>query len=161
MIQIDWNYGVRFLVNENSSDHIADLTLHIDPQREDVIAALYITVPKDRVDISEQEADELMQSYNTKLSVMKEKKCTYVYPQKEGTHEFIRLNLFLDDDTDISAMIKWLGLEKEFEDGLLYYEEELLKSENFRYKWILKEGHFEKNISSTGDSKYDYSSNEK
>ncbi len=158
MVHIDWNYGVRYVVNENNTDALSNIELHIDPEHEDIIVALYITVPQNLGDTDEKDADELMKLYNTKMSVVKEKKCTYVYPEKDGIHEFIRINFFVDDDTDISAMIKWLGLEEEFEDGILRYEEELLKSENFRYKWILEEGKFENNISFSGDSKYDYPS---
>lgn len=158
MIHIDWDYGVRYVVNENNANALSEVRLYIDPQREDVIASLSVTLPKEMDDVDEKEAVELMQLYNTEMSVMKEMKCTYVYPENDGIHEFIRLNFFLDDDTDISAMIQYLGLEEEFEDGILYYEKELLNSENFRYQWILEEGNFENNISFSNDSEYDYPS---
>lgn len=158
MIHIDWDYGVRYVVNENNANALSEVRLYIDPEREDVIASLSVTLPKEMDDVDEKEAVELMQLYNTEMSVMKEMKCTYVYPENDGIHEFIRLNFFLGDDTDISAMIQYLGLEEEFEDGILYYEKELLNAENFRYQWILEEGNFENNISFSNDSEYDYPS---
>ena len=72
---IDGDYGVRYVVNENVDNSLSDIVLHIDPEHEDVIVALNITVPKDIDDNHEKDADELMELYNTKMSMMKEKKC--------------------------------------------------------------------------------------
>ena len=47
MIHIDWDYGVRYIVNENNKDTLSEIRLYIDPEREGVIASLAITVPKD------------------------------------------------------------------------------------------------------------------
>lgn len=80
----------------------------------------------------------MMQLYNTEMSISEEKKYTYICPENDGIHEFIRINFFIDDDIDATVINQYLGLEEELEDGVLYYEEELLNSENFRYKWILE-----------------------
>ena len=50
------------------------------------------------------------------------------------------------DLKDYPLLVEYLGLEKELEDGILYYQEELLKSETFRYKLFLEEGNFSDNI---------------
>lgn len=156
MIHIDWDYGVRYIVNENNNDTLSEIRLYIDPEREGVIASLAITVPKDIDETDEKITNEMMQLYNTEMSISEEKKYTYIYPENDGIHEFIRINFFIDDDIDATVINQYLGLEEELEDGVLYYEEELLNSENFRYKWILEKGTYENNISFSGDAKYDY-----
>lgn len=98
------------------------------------------------------------------ISVVKQWFLTYKegsenYPENGGYHEFIRIN-FAKEELDLKEyplLVEYLGLEKELEDGILYYQEELLKSETFRYKLFLEEGNFSDNITLVGVSQYDYS----
>lgn len=60
MIHIDWDYGVRYIVNENNNDTLSEIRLYIDPEREGVIASLAITVPKDIDETDEKITNEMM-----------------------------------------------------------------------------------------------------
>ena len=82
------------------------------------------------------------------ISVVKQWFLTYKegsenYPENGGYNEFIRINFAKEnlDLKDYPLLVEYLGLEKELEDGILYYKEEL-----FRYKLFLEEGNFSDNI---------------
>ena len=53
-------------------------------------------------------------------------------------------------------LLEYVGLTDELSDNVLYYEEELLKSDSFKYKWIIDNGTFDNNISFLQLEEYEY-----
>ncbi len=156
-IQVDWNRGVRYRVDNEKPSWI---TLYLDPQNEDVIAAMEISVWHEK---EMEDQDILQQLQSDTNTLLKDRKTVISVVQfaheDEGVNDDIQINFFKDElkPQDIELLMSWLGLEKEYQDGFLKYEEELLKSTTFRYRWVLSEGELMKNISVDGNPDYDYS----
>ncbi len=158
-VQLDWQYGVRYSVDSESKNG-GTITIYLDPVNTDVIASLFVT-PYYHGDVIDPQIIELLEEENsTNLKNKKNEKTVYYYMgDSVGLYqENIRINLFREDLNlkEHPYLVEYLGLEKELEDGILYYKEELLKSETFKYKWMLEEGVFENNVSFMRDPKYDY-----
>ena len=67
------------------------------------------------------------------------------------------INFYLDgfDTNNAEEVMKYLGLNLEYFDGLLLYDE-LKKAENFIYKNVITNGDKITNISFNGDAKYEF-----
>lgn len=162
-IQIEWNYGVRYQFGFESNEyHSGSVTIFLDPQNPDVVAALFVTCFYES-DAVEQERVALLKQENSTNYQNKHEKTVYDYhvsysDQEIRAIERIHINFSAEDLNlcEHPLLIEQLGLEKELKDGILYYEKELLKSETFRYKWIMDNGEFIKNISIVGDPQFDY-----
>ena len=160
-VQLDWQYGVKYRV-ESESNRGGTLTLYLDPVNTDVVAALFITPVYTNEEINSEIVELLEEENSTNFRNQKNEKTIYCYfdngDNKWKYQEWIRIN-FSKEDLNLKehpTLIEYLGLEKELEDGILYYQEELLKSETFKYKWMLEKGVFENNVSFMRDPKYDY-----
>ncbi len=145
------------------------MTIYLDPDHPDVIAALFITPDYNYNAIDLETAEKLEKENSTNHQNQRYEKTVYDYIEflsPEDTPqsmEWIRINFHIDelDLKEHPLLIEHLGLEKELKDGVLYYKEELLKSETFKYKWLIEKGEFENNICFIKDPKYDYPDYEK
>lgn len=164
-IQINWDYGVHYNINDTSdSGRVGTLTIYLDPDHPDVVASLFVTPGYEYYAIDPETEEKLEKENSTNHRNQRYEKTVYDYMEflsPEDTPqsmEWIRINFYIDelDLKEHPLLIEHLGLEKELEDGILYYQEELLKSETFKYKWLIEEGEFSNNVSFARDSKYDY-----
>lgn len=169
-IQVNWNYGVHYDVkNEADFEKQGLLTIYLDPDHPDVIASLFVTPGYEYYAIDPETEEKLESENSTNHRNQRYEKTVYDYMEflsPENTPqsmEWIRINFYMDelDLKEHPLLIEHLGLEKELEDGILYYKEELLKSETFKYKWLIEKGEFKNNISFVQDPKYDYPDYEK
>lgn len=169
-IQVNWNYGINYHVACGTNfGKEGSLTIYLDPDHPDVVASLFVTPSYDYYAIDPETEEKLESENSTNHRNQRYEKTVYDYDESlspENTPqsiEWIRINFYMDelDLKEHPLLIEHLGLEKELEDGILYYKEELLKSETFKYKWLIEKGEFKNNISFVQDPKYDYPDYEK
>ena len=143
----DRNYGIMF------SDEMVHITIRTDYKKSGEILQLYIT---------NEESDGILEKtegINTDLSKEDEAPITYYVQHKENGKNFERIviNFYLDgfDTNNAEEVMKYLGLNLEYFDGLLLYDE-LKKAENFIYKNVITNDDKITNISFNGDAKYEF-----
>ena len=113
--------------------HYFFITIRTDYKKSGEILQLYIT---------NEESDGILEKtegINTDLSKEDEAPITYYVQHKENGKNFERIviNFYLDgfDTNNAEEVMKYLGLNLEYSDGLLLYDE-LKKAENFIYLFM-------------------------
>ncbi|MBE6114188.1 MAG: hypothetical protein E7191_03830 [Erysipelotrichaceae bacterium] len=161
-IKYDKDYGVRYDVSDN--DIASFVLIKIDPEHEDVVSDLRIWVELTEEEYKDKElVKELQMDSNSNLNMMNDSFSTYFYQEgEEYSFEVIDLQFYKDDELESTIseeareLLEYVGLTDELSDNVLYYEEELLKSDSFKYKWIIDNGTFDNNISFLQLEEYEY-----
>ena len=148
-IEYDSQYGVGYYLNDSG------ITIHLDCNKSDRIANIWIAVAK-----SETKLDVVNADWNTDISKADEYPITYYVSQNDDGTYFERavLNFYRKDFNvkESQSLLEYLGILEMLGDGQLLYEDELLKSDSFRFKSIIQTGQYVGNISFSGDPKYNY-----
>lgn len=142
------NYGIRY---DYDKTHV---TIRTDFNKSGEVLDLIITNETSETKLTDAAG------INSDLSKEDDVPVTYYAEQKDdGTvFERIVIHLYKEDFDPKTAegLFEYLGLTEEFKDKVIYYSDELLKAEDFRYQRTIREGTATTNISFDGDRKYEF-----
>ena len=149
-IEYDAQYGVEYYIKSDNSFY--SIVVHLDPKHQDIVSSLSITSTTDI--LTQELSSTLMSKYYNYPPFDEDRSTTYYF---SDDMLFIEIDFYRIDSVDeIFDLITYLGLQEELKDKVLYYEKELLNSENFIFAHVFKNGIYNNNISLTKESKYNY-----
>ena len=153
-VQYDSQYGVKYQLDDLSKS----VVVHLDPTNNDVVSSILIT--SSNSSLNEDIAYSLMKNHFNYFPFDNVKETTYYISKNNDSNlyfECIEIDFYrLENMDQVKDLLQYLQLEKELEDGILYYQEELLKTDDFIFSSVLDEGIFYNNISMTQEEKYEY-----
>lgn len=168
-ISYDSNYGVMYEVEQTSNNlSFSTLKVYIDPTNDDVVSRIVINQYVDSKDgLDGETVRKLKANHNTSAEFINEFHSSYIYKSyengnynKKGYSETIVLDLYESSViSNANDLITYIGLSEELKDGVLYYRDELLNSNNFKYSNIIEQGKMINNLSLVNDPKYTYPKN--
>ena len=143
---IDWEYGVRYELDGQT------VTLYMNKDDNETVECL-LSVGA----IGEDDTPAMGDQFD--FDQVKNDPSSCNGPLEAGGKRSVKISLNMANDDFNAAnekdLIEYLGLEKELTDGRLTLDE-LRSSSTFRYKDIVNNGDVQKNISFTGEEKYDF-----
>ncbi len=143
----DRNFGIMF------HDETTHIIIRTDYKKTGEVLELYITDERSNSTLNN------IDGVNSDPLKEEEESLTYYAKQNEDGTYFERMIIrFYADDfdaDDVKEILKYLGLEKEYSDDVLSYDE-LKSAESFIYRNTIINGEKIKNISFDGDPKYEF-----